>query len=263
MNHTPKRAAARTVSIIIPCLNDAELLRRCLDSLLAQDTVADEIIVVDNGSTDDSVAVATAAGVRVVSEPRRGITWATRTGFDAATGDILVRTDADIVAPPDYLTRLHAAWAAADRSPGRRVVGVTGVARFELPGVVGDLATALYLGAYRRSVGSALGHYPLFGTNYSVRASWWAEIRDEVDSADTACHEDMQISFAVRPDETVWFQPDLTLDMDARALSGGRQMLRRFQRGMHTILRAWRYHPPHRRLAARGLLGPTLQKVLA
>lgn len=253
----------RTISVVVPCLNDADLLRRCLDSLAAQDTPADEIIVVDNGSTDDSVEVATRAGARVIHEPRRGITWATHAGFDAATGDILARTDADACAAADYLTRLHAAWDAADRSPGRRVVGVTGTARFEIPGWRGDLASAAYLTAYRRSVGAALGHHPLFGTNYSVRADWWREIRPCLDSADTFSHEDMQMSFEVRPDETVWFQPDLTLDMDARPLYGVRQTARRFRRGMHTILRAWRHHPPHRRLAARGVLGDRLREVMA
>ncbi|NLP38822.1 MAG: glycosyltransferase [Corynebacterium pollutisoli] len=255
--------APRTISIVIPCLNDAHLLRRCLASLHAQETPADEIIVVDNGSTDDTAAVAAQTGARVITEPRRGITWATHAGFDAAEGDILARVDADVHAPADYLTRLHAAWEAADRSPGRRVVGVTGVARFELPGWRGDLASATYLSAYRRSVGSALGHHPLFGTNYSVRRDWWQTIRPRLDSADTFSHEDMQMSFEVRPDETVWYQPDLTLDMDARPLHGARQTVRRFHRGMHTILRAWRHHPPHRRLAARGLLGERMKEVLA
>ncbi|MDO5511634.1 glycosyltransferase family A protein [Corynebacterium sp.] len=254
--------STRTISIVIPCLNDAELLRRCLASLAEQEVAPEEIIVVDNGSTDGSAQVAARSGARVITEPRRGITWATHAGFDAATGAILARIDADVIAAPDYVRRLHAAWDAAERSPGRRVVGVTGVARFALPGWRGDLASALYLRAYRRSVGAALGHHPLFGTNYSVRAEWWRKIRTRLDSADTFAHEDMQMSFEVGPDETVWFQPDLTLDMDARPLYGGRQMIRRFRRGMHTILRAWRHHPPQRRLAARGVLGARLQEAL-
>ena len=44
-----------SISVVIPCLNDADLLRRCLVSLAAQEVPADEIIVVDNGSTDDSI----------------------------------------------------------------------------------------------------------------------------------------------------------------------------------------------------------------
>ena len=263
MSDAPVSFDRPTLSVIIPCLNDAVLLERCLESLNSQQVPPDEIIVVDNGSTDDSAEVARRAGARVVTEPRRGITWATQAGFDAADGDILLRTDADVVAPPDYIARLHRAWAAAGAAPGRRVVGVTGSARFEIPGVWGDVASSLYLGAYRASVGSALGHNPLFGTNYSIRADWWAEVRDDVDFSDTYVHEDMHLSFAVREDETVWFQPDLVLDMDDRALHGARQVAVRFRRGMHTMLSNWRKHPPHRRLAGRGLLGARLHEVLA
>lgn len=258
----PHPAHPRRISVVIPCLDDAVLLRRCLTSLNAQELPPDEVIVVDNGSTDDSADVARAHGARVLTEPRRGITWATRTGFDAATGDVLLRTDADVDLPPDFIARTHAAWDAAEASPGRRVVGVTGTARFELPGRAGDLAAALYLGAYRRSVGSALGHCPLFGTNYSIRADWWREIRGTVDSADTYAHEDMQISFAVRPEETVWLQRDLAVLTDPRPLYGARQVAVRFHRGLHTVLRGWREHPPHRRLASRGLLGERLREVL-
>lgn len=250
----------RTVSIVIPCLDDAVLLRRCLASLHDQVRRPDEVIVVDNGSTDASATVAREAGAIVVEEPRRGITWATRTGFDAATGDVLVRTDADVRAPVDYVERLHAAWDEAEHSAGQDVVGVTGTARFEIPGWRGEVISRLYVGAYRRAVGLALGHPPLFGTNYSIRAEWWRAVRDDVDSADTFAHEDMQISFRVGPQETVWFDPALTLDMDARALFGFRQVVTRFRRGLHTVLGSWQQQPPHHRLAARGLLGSRLQR---
>ena len=82
-------AVMSTVSVIIPCLDDAVFLSACLEALGRQSRRADEVIVVDNGSSDDSVAVAEAAGVRVIREPRRGIWAATAAGFDAATGDLL------------------------------------------------------------------------------------------------------------------------------------------------------------------------------
>lgn len=250
-----------TFSVVIPCLNDAELLDRCLRSLSAQLRPADEILVVDNGSEDTSADIARAHGATVIEEPRRGITWAVGTGFDAAAGDVMIRIDADVHVAPDFLQRWEQAWLAALSAPGRDVVGATGSARFDIPGLAGDLASALYLGAYRRSVGSALGHHPLFGSNYSVRADWWRSVRDDVDFTDTLVHEDMHLSFAVRPHETVWFQPDLVVDMDDRALRGLRQTLTRFYRGTHTIRRNWGQHPPHRRLASRGRLGSALQEV--
>lgn len=255
----------RTLGVVIPCLNDGALLRRCLAAFAAQTKPADEIIVVDNGSTDDSATIAAEFGARVVGEPRRGITWATRAGFDASTCDVMLRTDADVAPAPDFVAKLHASWDAADANSGpehgqREVVGVTGSGRFELPGMRGRLSTALYLGAYRASVGSALGHQPFFGTNYSIRGSWWDDVRDGVDFSDVEVHEDMHLSFAVRPHETVWFQPDLVLDMDPRALVGARQVIRRFRRGAHTIRVNWRDQNPPRRLGARGLLPKALTR---
>lgn len=250
--------AGRSISIVIPCFNDAALLRRALASLIRQTVPAQEIIVVDNNSTDDSAAVARSfPGVRVIAEPRQGITHAARAGFDAATGDVIFRTDADVVAPPDFLARLHDAWNAAadsETSGGRRVVAVTGSADFEIEGLRGRIATALYLGAYRVSVGSALGHTPLYGTNVSLRTDWWREVRDRVDFEDARVHEDMHLSFQVRPEETVWYQQDLVLRMDPRALRGGRQLIRRFRRGLHTMSVNFRTQPPPRRLAERGVL---------
>jgi glycosyltransferase involved in cell wall biosynthesis len=66
-----------SISVVIPCRNDAEMLAACLDALAGQTRAADEIVVVDNASTDDSAAVARAAGARVVPEPRVGIARAT------------------------------------------------------------------------------------------------------------------------------------------------------------------------------------------
>ena len=62
-----------------------------------------------------------------------------------------------------------------------------------------------------------------------------------------------------------YFQSALLTHLSSviRALYGTRQVVRRFRRGMHTIVRAWRHHPPHHRLAVRGLLGPSLRKALA
>ena len=100
----------RTMGVVIPCLDDAELLRRCLTAFADQSTPADEVIVVDNGSTDDSAAVAAEFGARVVDEPRRGITFATRAGFDASDCDVMLRTDADVAPEPEFVAKLHAAW---------------------------------------------------------------------------------------------------------------------------------------------------------
>ncbi|MCK2200883.1 glycosyltransferase family 2 protein [Corynebacterium callunae] len=259
---------SHTLSVVIPCFNDAELLKSCLHSLTKQTVPADEIVVVNNGSTDHSAAVAQsfeAFKVRLVNEPRNGITWANAAGFNAATSDVILRIDADVTVDPTFIQRVHEIWEQADLShqAGERiVVGISGSGRFGVPGVKGKLISQLYLGLYRSLVGSALGHYPLFGSNSSIRKQWWDEVHHTLDLSDTFVHEDMQLSFAVRPHETIWLQKDLVLTMDDRALRGSIQLLNRLRRGFHTIIVAWKIQLPHQRLGQRGLLGSRLAQVV-
>jgi glycosyltransferase involved in cell wall biosynthesis len=77
------------VSVVIPCLNEEEPIAGVVAEVLAQG--ADEVIVVDNGSTDTTASRASAAGARVLGEPRRGY------GRACAAGLAAVRPDADIV----------------------------------------------------------------------------------------------------------------------------------------------------------------------
>ena len=86
------------VSIVMPCLNEAETVAICVAKARAwlQSTGTNgEVLVVDNGSTDGSAALATAAGAQVVHERRRGYGNAYLRGFAEARGDIIVMGDAD------------------------------------------------------------------------------------------------------------------------------------------------------------------------
>jgi glycosyltransferase involved in cell wall biosynthesis len=77
------------VSVVIPCLNEEEPIAGVVADVLAQGV--DEVIVVDNGSTDATAARAGAAGARVIGEPRRGY------GRACAAGFATMRHDADVV----------------------------------------------------------------------------------------------------------------------------------------------------------------------
>jgi glycosyltransferase involved in cell wall biosynthesis len=74
-----------TITTIVCAYNESSLLPACLFSLLAQTRPPDEIIVVDNASTDDTGAVARAIpGVRVIDEPRKGLVVAREAARRAA-----------------------------------------------------------------------------------------------------------------------------------------------------------------------------------
>lgn len=105
-----------TFSVIIPNYNNAATLKRALDSVLAQTWPAHEIIVVDDGSVDDSRAVACAYGdsIRYVYQPNAGVSAARNVGARLATGSWLAFLDADDTFAPERLA-LHAHWIERDQ----------------------------------------------------------------------------------------------------------------------------------------------------
>jgi hypothetical protein len=95
---TPVAPDTIDVSVVMPCLNEQESVGVCVEKAmagLAASGRVGEVIVCDNGSSDDSVEVARAAGAVVVREPARGYGNAYMTGFRAAKGKIIVMGDSD------------------------------------------------------------------------------------------------------------------------------------------------------------------------
>ena len=87
------------VSVVIPCLNEEYNIEACViaaRAAIADAGIAGEVVVADNASEDRSAQLATAAGARVVSEPRRGYGSAYLAGFAAARGKYIVMGDADL-----------------------------------------------------------------------------------------------------------------------------------------------------------------------
>ena len=96
-HETPERQAVE-ISIVMPCLNEAETLATCIQKAqraIANERLAAEIIVADNGSTDGSQTIAQEHGARVVSVARKGYGSALIAGIDAAQGRFVIMGDAD------------------------------------------------------------------------------------------------------------------------------------------------------------------------
>ena len=106
------------ISVVIPLYNKAQSIRKTLDSVLAQIYTNYEIIVVDDGSTDDSANVAEATlreckvyGVecrgRVIRKANGGVSSARNAGILAAKGEYVAFLDGDDLWHPEYLATLH------------------------------------------------------------------------------------------------------------------------------------------------------------
>lgn len=92
-----------TITVIIPCLNEEQGIERVLRRMPA---FVDEVIVVDNGSTDRTSDVAQQLGAQVIREEVRGYGRSYKKGFSNATGDIIVTLDGDHSYPPDAISYL-------------------------------------------------------------------------------------------------------------------------------------------------------------
>ena len=86
-----------TISVVIPAYNAGAYIARAIDSVLAQSRLADEIIVVDDGSTDDTADVVTRyeSKVKYIRQDNAGASVARNTGIEAATGEWIAFLDAD------------------------------------------------------------------------------------------------------------------------------------------------------------------------
>jgi len=103
----------KTVSVVIPVYNAEDAIRRCLDSIFAQDYAATEVVAIDDGSTDNSLAIlneyrSTHSNLRVISQTNQGIARTRNRGIEIATGDFLLFVDNDDTLDQDYIqTYIH------------------------------------------------------------------------------------------------------------------------------------------------------------
>jgi len=94
-----------TVSVIIPTFNRASMLKQAVESVLAQDFKDFELIVVDDGSTDDTLAVLESYPIAsVVQRPHRGVSAARNTGIKTAAGSLIAFLDSDDLWLPPKLS---------------------------------------------------------------------------------------------------------------------------------------------------------------
>ena len=127
------------ISFIIPAYNEAKNIEATITSIQMACPMVHEIIVVDNGSTDDTRGVAERAGAKVYYEKEKGVTRARQAGFLASKYDLVAFIDADCIVPVGWLP-----WVLlALKDP--RVVAVSGPVIYLDMGLFGRTLTALYI----------------------------------------------------------------------------------------------------------------------
>jgi len=145
----PPEAELR-VSVVVPAYNAALTLPLCLAALAAQDFPSNsyEVIVVDDGSTDDTVSIARATGVRVITQAHAGPGASRNRGAAAARGELLLFTDADCAPVPGWITALLKAFTDP------RVAGAKGAYLTTQRGIVPRFTQLEFLERYDRMAGA-------------------------------------------------------------------------------------------------------------
>jgi len=100
------------ISVIVPAYNEEKFISACISSLEKQDFNMSnyEVIVVDNGSADNTAKLVEGFNVRLVYEPRKGISSALRRGIFEAKGKIVAITNADTIVSPDWISSIYKAF---------------------------------------------------------------------------------------------------------------------------------------------------------
>lgn len=210
-----------TLSLVIPVYNEENYLKRTLEAIRDQVVQADEVIVVDNNSTDKSVEIAKKYPfVRIVTEKRAGIAYARDAGFNAATCDLIGRIDADTRLPKNWVKDVKEAF---ENNPE---MAFTGSGYFyDMPAK--NLLRYVHIYYYFYLNRLICGQYLLWGSNMAFPRKYWPLVKDSV-SYDEAVAEDMDLSFLLNRHVKIKFIVRITTSNS-------------FRGGKNGIIAAWKY----------------------
>ncbi len=175
------------ISIVIPVYNEEDTLRSCLNSIASQTVKPDEVIVVDNNSTDASAQIATQFDfVKLITEEKQGIAHARNAGFDYANGDVVGRIDADTIINDDWVETI------IDIFRNQGISAVSGQVGY-YDGLWPRFNSVIDNFFRSRLSNKMLGNLFLYGASMAITKDAWKKIRKLVCTSDII-HEDLDLA---------------------------------------------------------------------
>lgn len=209
------------VSVVIPAYNEEEHLVACLDALAVQTVSPYEVIVVDNNSSDKTIAIAKKYPfVHILHEPKHGIVYARNRGFMHVTGDIIGRIDADTIVPTDWVAHIQSFYS----QPAHRQKAWTS------PGIFTNVQFPAFSNTLLKwssfDINRLLLGYPtLWGSSMVLLREQWQVVAPDVHIRDDI-HEDVDLSIQlVRRGYGIYLDPTIRVKATLRRLTSNRETL--------------------------------------
>ncbi len=177
------------ISVVIPVFNEEKYIGQCLKALNQQVIKPDEIIIINNNSTDRTLEIINQfknqLPIKIINEKNQGVIFARNRGFNEAKGEIIVRTDADTQQSKNWLMTIKKNFLEK-----QEIDALAGpVIFYDLP-----FQTTLYSKILIYGFKLFTGIYPLFGPGFAIKKYAWLKIRKEVCLDEKKVHEDIDLS---------------------------------------------------------------------
>lgn len=197
--------------MVVPAFNEEKQIANCLQSILSQIDPADEVIVIDNNSTDKTAEIAEKLNIKVIKEPKQGMIPARNRGFNEASGDIIARTDADTIVPPDWTIRIKEHFTI-----DLELLGLSGpVGFYDGPDFIQQKIWPSKI-VVQNAVSSVMKHDTMIGPNMALTKKAWDKVKKEVCKNDKQVHEDMDLAIHLAEYGKVFFDDSLIVETSFR-----------------------------------------------
>ncbi|MFA6017191.1 MAG: glycosyltransferase family 2 protein [Patescibacteria group bacterium] len=200
------------ISVVIPAYNEEKRIANCLDSLMSQEEKPDEIIVVDNNSSDKTIGIVKKyKKVILIQEKKQGITPTRNAGFNKASGDIIARCDADTVLPSNWIKNIK-----NDFYRDTSIVAISMPIRLNSVPVLKHFKMLFYI--YMLVPRLLIGVYPMIGPGLAIKKTIWNKVKDDICFEDKNVHEDIDLTLHIRKYGKIYHDGNTVVASSARRI---------------------------------------------
>lgn len=202
------------VSVVIPAYNEEKYIKKALVSVFNQTIKADEVLVVNNNSTDSTKEIALGFGAKVIDESVQGMIPARNRGFNEAKFDVIARIDADVEVKRDWIKTIKYNFT------NKKIDALSGPIILTHPKLKlvpeSPIPGHLYLESLRLLT---KGNRYLQGPHMALTKNIWLKVKDLVSMDASKVHEDLDLSLKIiKAGGVIGYDKTLTVKESARRM---------------------------------------------